>query len=99
MGLLDMLGNTASSIPNSLTSSTLTQLDQVINKFGGLANTLNQLSSFLNNKSINPEQYAKQQVQGLHFTPETIAQFREFAKQSGLSDSQIDEGLRKVGLL
>lgn len=74
-------------------------MDMINGKFGNIGNAMKQLSIFLNNKGLNAEQVVRQNLQGKTFSNETIEQFRQFAKQSGMSDEQIDTSLRKVGII
>lgn len=83
----------------SLGSLPVNNINSIIQQFGGLNNLARQLSGFLNKKGINAEQLVRQNIQGKTFSKETIEQFRAFAKQSGLSDEQINDGLRKIGVI
>lgn len=69
------------------------------NRFGNIMNAMKQLNMFLGNKGIDPEQMARENLKGKTFSNETIEQFRQFARQSGMSDQQIDEGLRRAGII
>lgn len=76
-----------------------TSIDQLIFRLGGINNAMNKLSTLLNTKGIDARQLAINEIKGKHYSKETIEQFRVFARQSGLSDQQIDEALGQCGLL
>ena len=94
MALMDMLGNvTTGGIGGNM------QMNNIIQQFGGISNMAKQLKMFMGRKCINPKQMAMQNLKDKHFSNETIEQFRVFAKQSGMSDEQIDSGLRQAGII
>lgn len=98
MGLMDMLGTGGvNMIPGNATMPN--NLNSIINQFGGIQNMAKQLNRFLGNKGMDPKQIVIKNLQGKHFSNETINQFRQFAKQSGMSDEQIDNGLRQAGII
>lgn len=74
-------------------------MNTIISRFGSMDNALNRLGGILGGKGINPQEMAIKELQGKHFSEDTINQFRQFAKQSGLSDSEIDNALRKAGII
>lgn len=94
MALMDMLGNASTGgIGGNM------PMNNIIQQFGGINNMVKQLQMFMGRKDINPKQMAMQNLRGKHFSNETIEQFRAFAKQSGMSDEQIDSGLRQAGII
>ena len=98
MGLMDMLGTGgANMIPGNTPMPN--NFNSIIQQFGGIQNMAKQLNRFLGNKGMDPKQIVLQNLQGKHFSNETINQFRQFAKQSGMSDEQINNGLRQAGII
>lgn len=98
MGLMDMLGTGgANMIPGNVPMPN--NLNNIIQQFGGIQNIAKQLNRFLGNKGMDPKQIVLKNLQGKHFSNETINQFRQFARQSGMSDEQIENGLRQAGIL
>lgn len=94
-----MNGNPIFNMMNTPQGGGTNIMNMINNRFGNLGNAMRQLSMFLNNKGLNAEQLVRQNIQGKTFSNETIEQFRQFARQSGMSDEQIDEGLRKIGVI
>lgn len=94
-----MNGNPIFNMMNTPQGGGMNIMNMINNRFGNLGNAMKQLSMFLNNKGLNAEQLVRQNMQGKTFSNETIEQFRQFARQSGMSDEQIDEGLRKIGVI
>lgn len=94
-----MNGNPIFNMMNTPQSGGMNIMNLINNRFGNLGNAMKQLSILLNNKGLNAEQIVRQNMQGKTFSNETIEQFRQFARQSGMSDKQIDEGLRKAGII
>lgn len=94
---MDMLGN--GNMGNMGNMGNISNLNNIIQRFGGIQNMARQLNNFLGSKGMNPKQIAMQNLQGKHFSDETINQFRQFARQSGMSDEQIENGLRQAGII
>lgn len=88
--IFNMLSNSITPQNNAMGS--------INERFGSIGNAIAQLSAFMAGKGLNAEQIVRKNIQGKRFSPETIEQFRVFARQSGMSDSQIDEALKKIGL-
>lgn len=99
MGLLDMLGSAQSGNMAGLGGLGGQNINQLIQQFGGIQNVVKQLNKFLGAKGVNPKQVVKNNVNGKQYTPETINQFRQFAKQSGMTDDKIDSALREIGVI
>lgn len=94
-----MNGNPIFDMLNTSQNSGMGILDMINGRFGNIGNAMKQLSMFLNNRGLNAEQIVRQNLQGKTFSNETIEQFKQFARQSGMSDEQIDASLRKVGII
>lgn len=71
----------------------------LIGKFGTMQNAMKQLNSLMGKRGMNPREAAIQELKGKSFSDDTINQFRTFARQCGMSDQQIDSGLREVGII
>lgn len=93
--ILDMMGNRASGNQFNLGSL----INMLNGRFGNTANAISSLQGLIGGHGLNAEQLAMENLKGKTFSPEVIAQFRTFAKQNGMSDSEIDAGLKKLGLM
>lgn len=72
----------------------------VINsRFGNIGNAAKFLNQLISGKGLSVEDLARQGLQGKTFDNATINQFRAFAKQAGLSDKQINAGLKEAGII
>lgn len=99
MGLLDSLGNGMNGLNQMNGLSGFGNINNIIQQFGGIQNMARQLDKFLGSKGLNAKQVVMQNLQGKHFSEETINQFRQFARQSGMTDEQIENGLRQAGII
>lgn len=90
--------NMMSKVSNN-TNTTNDMMGLLNGRFGNINNAMRYLQGMLNNRGLNAEQLVRKNIQGKHFSDETINQFREFAKQSGMSESDIDKALRSIGVI
>lgn len=98
MGLMDMLGGQMGGQMGAV-SQMGGNFNSIVNQFGGIQNMMKQFQGFMGKKGVNPQQIALQNLQGKTFSEDTINQFRQFAKQSGMTDEQIDSGLKQAGII
>lgn len=68
-------------------------------RFGSIQNAMQVLNGLMGRRGMNPRQTAINELKGKRFSQETINEFRAFARKNGLSDQDIDNSLREIGLL
>ena len=95
--ILDMILKSKGTVSNS--DSPVDFTDMINKRFGNVNNAMRQLQGLMGRKGMNPEQIARENLKGMTFSNETIEQFKTFAKQSGMSDEQINDGLRRAGII
>lgn len=96
--ILDMVlrGKEMSSVNGGAPTDFVSMINS---RFGNINNAVRQLGSLIGRKGMNPEQIARENLKGMTFNNETIEQFRNFARQSGMTDEQINDGLRRAGII